>query len=325
MNIAVIDSGIEKDYFLDSNFVDSIIGYKKVGTDIVATQEDQYVYDYNGHGTMSIDYIHRLQPNARIVSVRVLDEQGLSTSKVLEKALCDLIDSDIDIINISLSVLDNQIGDLDSICSKLQSQGKILVASVANGLELSYPASFYSVIGVSGISCRFPNEFWIDADNDIEFYFDKSPVIVKDSRYHLNLYLGNSKATCLATAMISDCLVKHSGISNKTELVKWFNRHKTIDSKIDMYCISQPKEKEFIRQKHKDIYNLEEALTQCLQCSIDELYEKRMFDFSLITPDVIIYLMEYWYCGEIPEDLVVIYREFEWFYSFLVEKERNEF
>ena len=83
--------------------------------------------------------------------IKVLDKYGRTNIQILEEALKSLIDKDIDIINLSLSVVKSEmVGDLYKICEELNKKGKILVCSLANGFNESYPAVFDNVIGVKG-------------------------------------------------------------------------------------------------------------------------------------------------------------------------------
>ncbi len=96
MVIAVIDSGVDKTYLKNSNFIVEAIGYVECNGDISRTEEDSFVYDEFGHGTMSIDCIHRLQPCAKILSVKVLDTQeflanahSYSASGLVDSYICN--------------------------------------------------------------------------------------------------------------------------------------------------------------------------------------------------------------------------------------------
>lgn len=92
MIIAILDSGISND----------IVGYRKCINYVDEKKEDKW--DNFGHGTMCFNVIKSIDAAAPIDVIKVLDKYGHCDVEILCKALSDLIDSDVDIINLSLSV-----------------------------------------------------------------------------------------------------------------------------------------------------------------------------------------------------------------------------
>ena len=89
--IAVIDSGVSKDQLKTDNIVNavSVIG-------------DSEIDDY-GHGTSMIDTILSENPDAKILSIKALNEEGKASASDIYTAIRYAIDNHVDIINLSLS------------------------------------------------------------------------------------------------------------------------------------------------------------------------------------------------------------------------------
>ncbi|MEG2984849.1 MAG: S8 family serine peptidase, partial [Peptostreptococcaceae bacterium] len=103
------------------------------------------IYDLQGHGTLCAKTIIEICQNVEIYPIKIFDEDGRTNSLNLVKALKNLINADIDLINISASTLSSIYKEeLKHICDKLHKNGKIIICShhnKAKGIE-SYPTSF---------------------------------------------------------------------------------------------------------------------------------------------------------------------------------------
>lgn len=202
IKIAIIDTGIDvydsnlKKIFIYNN--DFQIMDKKFISDI---------YDSHGHGTLCAKTIIEICPNVEIYPIKIFDKEGVTNSLNLVTALNNLINSDIDLINISASTLNSIYKEeLEHICDKLHKEGKIIICShhkKAKGSE-SYPTSLKSVIGVKGNSkiCR-DEDYVYKKNEDIQMYTNS-----KERFFELNnnvTHFGkNSRAAAVATGIIAD-------------------------------------------------------------------------------------------------------------------------
>lgn len=144
IKVAVIDSGIDMSNLF---FKDKHISCLKVDKDkIVGCNADT-----NGHGTLVTSYILRECENVAITSIQILNKDNNSSIDKLIKAIDYCIESKIDIINLSLGIHDNndKIDILRLACNKAISNGTLIFTSHSNIGNVSYPASFKNVIGVS--------------------------------------------------------------------------------------------------------------------------------------------------------------------------------
>ncbi|MCU9808433.1 S8 family serine peptidase [Paraclostridium sp. AKS46] len=232
IKVAILDTGIDKTH---EYLKDNIIGGMSFESD------DKYILisddyeDDNGHGTACASIIKKEFKDVEIFAMKVLNKDGKSNVQVLEEALKYLLDKDIKIINLSLSVIESEVvEDLKLICDKLTSQGKIIVCSLANGYEESFPAIFENVIGVKGFILEDENSFWYNKNKKIQCIMDNNP--------YMNCYINNSyrlfgkcnsQASAKLTGKVAKFLFEYGDmtfyeISNKLELLcrksDWCNK-----------------------------------------------------------------------------------------------------
>lgn len=232
IKVAILDTGIDKTH---EYLKDNIIG------GISFEPDDKYILisddyeDDNGHGTACASIIKKEFKDVEIFAIKVLNKDGKSNIQILEEALKYLLDKDIKIINLSLSVIESEgVEDLKIICDKLTLQGKIIVCSLANGYEESFPAIFENVIGVKGFILEDENSFWYNKNKNIQCVMDNNP--------YMNCYINNSyrlfgkcnsQASAKLTGKVAKFLFEYGDmtfyeINNKLELLcrksDWCNK-----------------------------------------------------------------------------------------------------
>jgi len=103
--------------------------------------------DVAGHGTACAGVIHQGAPEARLVSVRVLDRQLRTTHPLLAGAIRWCAGEGMDVINLSLgTVSEEALGLLEQACHEAVESGAILVAAAGPERERSYPAGFGDMV-----------------------------------------------------------------------------------------------------------------------------------------------------------------------------------
>lgn len=182
VKIAIVDTGIDKTHeYLQNNIIGGVAFESK---DEYILVSDDYE-DKNGHGTSCASIIKKEFEEVEFFIVKALDKFGEASIQVLEEALKYLLNIDVKIINLSLSVIESDlVHDLYNICEELNKQGKLIICSVANGFEFSYPAKFNNVIGVKGFILEDENSFWYNK------YYDTQCII--DNNSYLRCHLNNS-------------------------------------------------------------------------------------------------------------------------------------
>lgn len=121
--------------------------------------------DECGHGTLCSSVIFKECSNIDLVSVKIFEDGSQTNILYLEEALKFLLEVNVDIINLSISIENNQdTRGVKFLCNQLSSQGKIIVSSVENGKSHSKPADFNSVIGVRGVTLN-SKKYWFNSKN----------------------------------------------------------------------------------------------------------------------------------------------------------------
>lgn len=211
VKVAILDTGIDKSHeYLKDNIIGGISFESREDYIIVS---DEYE-DENGHGTACASIIKKEFESAEIFVVKALDNKGRTNIQVLEEALKYLLNTDIKIINLSLSVMESElVQDLYAICEELKKQGKIIICSVANGYEHSYPAKFDNVIGVKGFILENENVFWYNQDYDIQCIMDNNSYLRCDVNNSYKLFgKCNSQAAAKLTGKIANIVSESSSI-----------------------------------------------------------------------------------------------------------------
>lgn len=197
--VAIVDSGLRwiddkyKDNFIDGIAIDPFS--KKINRDFA---------DNNGHGTYCANMILKENPGVKLFIIKILNNNVKSDYKSLIKALEYLLDVDVKIINLSLSVqnweCEKQIYEL---CDRLIDQGKIIVSALANGSEYSIPAVLDNVIGVSGDYQNVDRLYSFNKEKKIQCMCNAEPVIFAGLNQKYEIFMGNSKATAAFSGYLS--------------------------------------------------------------------------------------------------------------------------
>ncbi|CEN21869.1 S8 family serine peptidase [Paraclostridium sordellii] len=202
IKVAIIDTGID---IHDSNLKKFFI----YNNDFQITDKNliSSIYDLHGHGTLCAKTIIEICSNVEIYPIKIFDENGRTNSLNLVKALKNLINSDIDLINISASTLNSTYKEeLKYICDKLYKKGKVIICSHHNKAKCSesYPTFLKSVIGVKGNSKICIDEDYIYKKNkDIQMYTNSKERFFEFSN-NITYFGKNSRAAAIATGIIAD-------------------------------------------------------------------------------------------------------------------------
>lgn len=132
--IALIDTGVSEDADVVNSI--SLIG--------------DSVYDDNGHGSDMYNFIRDEYPDANILSIKALDENGISKASTIYAAIEYAIESKVDIINLSLSAystIDNI--TVQEAIDRAVAQGIVVVGAAGNNnsnVKYFVPGSIDSAI-----------------------------------------------------------------------------------------------------------------------------------------------------------------------------------
>lgn len=212
VKIALLDTGISRTHnYLKKSVYNGLTFINQNGHYLPI--KDNYDDD-NGHGTACASVIKKECQNVDFFAIKILDNKMRTNLKVLEESLKYLLNTDIRLINLSLSVLNSSlINDLQILCEKLINRNKIIICSLANGYERSYPAIFNKVIGVKGFILENENSFWYNRNKNIQCVIDNNPYFYCDINNSYQMFgKCNSQAAAKLTGIVAGILYKEPDI-----------------------------------------------------------------------------------------------------------------
>jgi subtilisin family serine protease len=165
VKIAVLDSGIFQNHpdFIGL-FNDASI------TSVDFTGSPAGFNDKRGHGTHVAGLIGArnddpvgitgVAPESTLINIKVLKDSGSSSGQRLKAGLEEALRQDADIINLSLSITEDEFENVKDLLVEIKNKGKLVIASAGNNDTLVsdfilFPAMSSSVISVGAISKEF--------------------------------------------------------------------------------------------------------------------------------------------------------------------------
>ncbi len=176
--IALIDSGVELSHPAFGGATIEAFGVEPKGPSF--TVEKSTAGDSSGHGTACAGIIHRLAPEAKLVSIRALGPDGRGSREALVAALRFSVSEGYAVVNLSLGIdvpkssplkpTDyRSIIDLYEIADEAFSRRVMLVAAGPNVASLrTYPGRAKSLIGVGRAAFSDPERLEVSLTMDYE-------------------------------------------------------------------------------------------------------------------------------------------------------------
>lgn len=199
-SVAVIDSGIDiNNYYLKESIIGGI-NFSCIDNNVISSTN---IRDENGHGTACCSIIKNINHESKIYVVKILNKDAKGNSRCLLEALKHLLEIDVSLINLSLSVNNLEcLSELKDICDLLSKQGKIIVASLDNRKDNSYPACFNNVFGVRGYGFEKRDIYWYNDKANIQCISDNTPVLIAGKEDKFTILGGNSKASACFSGIL---------------------------------------------------------------------------------------------------------------------------
>lgn len=214
IRIAVLDTGIAKECVDDSVKLRKCIYFDHFDDRLVIADSKD---DYNGHGTLCINTMKRICPDLEIYSVDMLGISGCTSNKVFLAALEYAETLDVDIISICAScVVNSHQEQLREVCQRISDSGKLIIASVENGKQISSIADFDTVIGVIG-DVMGGYSYTFNRNDEIQMKCDYLPHIVRGKNGLFSKFRGNSRATAIATGIVARFLAENVNVKTDVE------------------------------------------------------------------------------------------------------------
>lgn len=254
VKVAILDSGYNN--FKGINIKKNIQVYYDYCKDEIIVNDNSD--DYCGHGTCVTNTIIGLCSNIEVTIIKILNIRNTADARIFKYVLEMLIDSDIELICLcaSIDISDiKMIDEFEQLYKQLFDQNKIIVASVQNGIEKSYPACSEYVIGVREDT---EERFKIINNAYCNIVCSGESVIMN---YDINLcttFCGNSRSTAIAVAEICKMICDY-GVGDTRSILKngekdfvfrnKFEDFHTLKIKFDI-----EKEKEFLAKEEYIIF-----------------------------------------------------------------------
>lgn len=148
IKVVIIDNGLNARFF--EGKLEKSITIDEKGICITDTKNiDQQQFQ---HGTNCAMILEKYCSDLRLISIRILDENGKGAIKSIYPALEWCYKNQIRLVNLSLGTVDfRECERLRILINECAANNMIIVAATANSGFVSYPASFTNVIGVATI------------------------------------------------------------------------------------------------------------------------------------------------------------------------------
>lgn len=218
IKIAILDTGININHEDLSNYIVGGISFMKKNNRYEISEK---YMDDNGHGTLCASVIKKECSNVEFFIIKVLDKNASGNLEVLECALNYLKQSDIRLINMSFALIGKtNLKDLKKICKELEKENKILICSLANGYNKSYPAVFKSVLGVRGFILENEKSYWFCKNKKIQAVVDYNEYLHCNIKNTYSLFgVCNSFAAAKMTGIVAGIMYSNPNIT-KNQLYK---------------------------------------------------------------------------------------------------------
>ena len=200
VKVAVLDTGIDARHEALAGRVVRAVGYRREnGESVAARLSHRANNDPSGHGTGAAAIIALLAPNARLIDYRVLDADNGGYGSTVLQGLRDAIDSDAEIINVSVAFTKDRYWDETArLLEEAYRHNKIVVAAKRNiprPGDLGLPAELSNAISVD--MGDYPDSFTLRylKGSPIEFSAHGSSVLTARAGGGYTRLTGTSFAT----------------------------------------------------------------------------------------------------------------------------------
>lgn len=204
IKIAIIDSGIDDSAGIFKQHFIKGVGIIKDDAGNISLNDDYQ--DENGHGTLCASVICKECPQSEMLIIKIFQKEICTDINILERALEYLLNIDVQIVNMSISIDETENGTIriEKLCKKLKRQGKLLVCAVTNGKIKSKPAIYNSVIGVRGSLLQNASDYWFSNIKKVNCIMDDIPYLHYKGKNDYSLFgMCNSYAAAKTSGMIA--------------------------------------------------------------------------------------------------------------------------
>lgn len=209
IKVGIVDTGIHAEHPYLKDKIVGIYEYCAEQKDIYAVPKTT-CNDQNGHGTACASVIVKECPMVELYVYKLLDRQGEANLLALENTLYTLLNTELDIINLSLSIeKQKRSHELKYLCKELEKQGKLVIVALKNHEYKSYPSAYRFCYGVRGSILDNRDDFWFSKYRQIQCIVDSTPFLHCDTTCGYHMFgKSNSYAAAKMTGKIARILAE---------------------------------------------------------------------------------------------------------------------
>jgi hypothetical protein len=218
INVAILDSGVNTAHIK-----------KDIST--INFSNENHLKDNHNHGTAITNLVTQNRKNVHFFHIKVLNENGETTSRNVEDAIDWCIKKNIDIVNISFGFT-NYNHTLSKKLDKLVKSGTIVIASSGNNLggKSDFPSTKSNIVSVGGLDSQLKISKY-NSSGKIDIYNLSENIESINNNGKKQRFNGNSFATALTTNEITKMKELNKTL-NSNNLKPYTNNFKDFKIKI---------------------------------------------------------------------------------------------
>ncbi len=212
--VAVLDTGVDFDH-------PALAGVKGTSLNLVEDETDELSYDGHATAIASIiagnpEVIDGLAPKAEILSIKVLNGEGVGDGFTVGNGIIEAVDRGADVINLSIGSQGRSFA-MEEAIQYAQEKNVLVVASVGNeGAEgVSYPARYDGVIGVAAIDAKGSQAYFSNFGDGVDIAAPGAGVYAAWSEESIVSFSGTSAATPFVVGALAGLISENHAIARE--------------------------------------------------------------------------------------------------------------
>ena len=215
--VAILDSGIEAHAQFDDVY---IVNIDLVGGGVAGPGA--------AHGTSVASIIagkEGIAPNAELLVVRVLDDEGEGNSYNVAEGIVQAVDLGVKVINLSLGVYQDSLL-LRQAVNYASERGVLMVAAAGNDSfdRIPYPAAYDQVLSVTAVDAKGSYALFPNQSEEIDFAAPGVGILTANEDAGTTLFSGTSAAAPFVSGTLASLMSGEEAMSG-TEAVKLLQRY----------------------------------------------------------------------------------------------------